>query len=49
MLGYIRNTTTETDLRIKAFLVDRAYKKGLKVSDKEMATLNLVRRSIYPN
>jgi len=49
MLGYIRDTTTETGLKVKAFLVDREYKKGIKVSDKEMAALNLVRRSVCPN
>ncbi len=49
MLGYIRDTTTKTGLKVKAFLVDREYKKGVKVSDKEMAALNLVRRSICPN
>jgi len=49
MLGYIRDTTTETGLRVKAVLVDREYKQGIKVSDKQMAALNLVRRSICPN
>ena len=49
MLGYIRDTTTKTGLKVKAFLVDREYEKGVKVSDKEMAALNLVRRSICPN
>jgi len=49
MLGYIRDTTTETGLKVKAFLVEREYKKGVKVSGKEMAALNLVRRSICPN
>lgn len=48
MLGYIRNTTTETGLKVKAFLVDKEYKKGLKVSEEEMAALNLVRHSICP-
>ena len=48
LLGYIRNTTTKTGLKVKAFLVDREYEKGLKVSDKEMAALNLVRRGICP-
>ena len=49
MLGYIRDTTTETGLKVKAFLIDREYKKGIKVSNKEMAALNLVRRRICPN
>ena len=48
MLGYIRNTTTRTGLKVKAFLLDREYQTGIKVSDKEMATLNLARRSVCP-
>ena len=35
MVGYIRDTATETGLKVKAFLVEREYKKGIKVSDKE--------------
>jgi hypothetical protein len=49
MLGYIRGTTTETGLEAKATLVDQQYKKGIKVSDIEMATLNLVRRNVCPD
>lgn len=48
MLGYIRDTTTNTGLKVKAFLLDREYKKGIKVSDQEMATLNLQRRRVCP-
>ena len=49
MLGYIQSTTTEAGLKIKACLLDRQYDKGIKVSDKEMAALNLERRKICPN
>ena len=48
MLGYIRNTTTRTGLKVKAFLLDREYRTGIRVSDKEMATLTLARRSVCP-
>jgi hypothetical protein len=48
MLGYIRDTTTKAGLKVKAFLLDREYKKGIKVSDQEMATLNLQRRRVCP-
>jgi hypothetical protein len=48
MLGYIRGTTTEAGLKVRAFLVDQAYKKGIKVSDKEMKALNLHRRRVCP-
>ena len=48
MLGYIRHTTTQTGLKVKAFLLDREYATGIKVSDEEMAALNLIRRSVCP-
>lgn len=48
MLAYIRGTTTETGLKVRAFLLDQVYQRGIKVSDQEMKDLNLVRRSICP-
>src|SRR5262245_38497445 len=40
MLDYIRGTTTETGLAVKAFLVKRKYKTGVKVSNQAMKTCN---------
>jgi len=48
LLGYIRDTTTSSGLKVKAHLIERDYASGLKVSDEEMATLNLVRRPVCP-
>ena len=48
MLGYIRDTSNKTGLSITAFLLDRKYKIGKKVSDAEMKALNLTRRRICP-
>ena len=48
MLGYIRDTTTKAGLKVKACLLDQEYQKGIKVSDQEMAALNLQRRSVCP-
>ncbi len=48
LLGYIRDTTTETGLRVKATLSRKVYQKAIKVSDQEMATLNLTRRKTCP-
>ncbi len=48
MLSYIQGTTTETGLKVKAFLLDRQYEKGVKVSDQEMEALNLERAEISP-
>jgi hypothetical protein len=49
MLAYIRGTTTETGLKVKAFLIDRVYETGIKVSNEEMKALNLQRRRVCPD
>jgi hypothetical protein len=49
MLGYIRGTTTTAGLKVRAFLMDQVYEKGIKVSDKEMKALNLQRHRVCPN
>jgi hypothetical protein len=49
LLGYIRDTTTQTGLKVKAFLVNREYKKKIKISNQKMAALNLLRRKVCPN
>lgn len=49
ILGYIRDTTTHTGLQVKAFLVERLFEKGRKVSNQERQALRLVRRPICPN
>jgi len=48
LLGYIRDTTTETGLRVKAILSHKVYQKAIKVSDKDMTALNLTRRNVCP-
>ena len=48
MLGCICGTTTEAGLKVKAFLVDRVYEKGIEVSKKELESLNLQRRRVCP-
>jgi hypothetical protein len=48
MLAYIRGTTTETGLEVRAFMLDRIYRRGIKISDKEMKGLNLQRRTVCP-
>ena len=49
MLAYIRGTTTQTGLRVRACLLDRVYQRGIKVSNQEMRGLNLQRRATCPN
>jgi hypothetical protein len=48
MLGYLGGTTTETGLRVRAALHDRVYQTGERVSDAEMATLNLTPHAVCP-
>lgn len=49
MLNYIRHTTTQTGLKVKAVLIDRVFEKGRKVTPEERTALSLVRRPICPN
>jgi hypothetical protein len=44
----IANTTTKTGLTIRCELDTNAYAKGIKVSDEEMATLNLTGDEFHP-
>ncbi|MEA5464910.1 ISAzo13 family transposase [Leptothoe sp. PORK10 BA2] len=48
ILNLIRGTTTDTGLKVQAALIRRHYATKVKVSDQEMAMLNLSRRSICP-
>ena len=49
MLAHMRGTTTETGLKVKAFLLDGHYEKGVKVSDEQMQALTLERHDVCPN
>jgi hypothetical protein len=48
MLGYLRGTTTTTGLTVKAVLDEGTYRKGQKVSRKDMDALNLTPHSVCP-
>lgn len=41
VLNYIRGTTTQTGLTVRASLLEGEYTKGQKVSDKQMHQLNI--------
>ncbi len=49
MLALIWGTATDTGLTIQAFLVDKLYATGLKVTDAVMKRLNLVHHTVCPN
>jgi len=48
ILAYIRGTVTETGLQVQAFLVDRVYQKGIKVSTEAMHALNIQFAEVCP-
>jgi hypothetical protein len=48
MLAYLRGTTTETGLSVTAELHEAVYQKGQKVSNAEMAQLNLEPHQVCP-
>ncbi len=48
ILGLIRGTSTETGLRVTADWWEREYRKGVKVSDAQMAELNIERHDVCP-
>jgi Rhodopirellula transposase DDE domain len=48
MLGYLRGTTTATGLTVHAALQAGTYQTGERVSDAEMATLNLEPHAVCP-
>lgn len=49
LLACINGTTTATGLRVKAFRLEGEYQKGQRVSDDEMAQLNLEPDSVCPS
>ena len=48
ILRYAQSTTTSTGLRVKAYLVQKVYHKGVTVSDDAMAELRLHRHDCQP-
>jgi hypothetical protein len=48
MLRYLQGTTTETGLTVRAALHDGTYQTGERVSDADMAALNLTRHAVCP-
>jgi len=48
ILNYLRDTTTETGLKVVAHLVTKVYQKGLEVTNEVMAALNITPHAICP-
>jgi len=49
MVNFIKGTKTETGLHIEAYLDQREYEKGIKVSDKEFKQLHISRNEELSN
>jgi len=49
MLGYIRGTTTEGGLTVEAHADEGVYEKGKRVTDGEMAQLNILHHTQLPD
>ena len=47
-LSFIRSTKTENGLKVRAFLVEKEYEKGIKVSDEQMDSLSIKRARVCP-
>ncbi len=48
ILKYARTTTTSTGLRVRAHLVKKPYKKGIRISDAQMRELAITRNDDLP-
>lgn len=48
ILNYLCTTTTTTGLRVRAHLVRKAYKKGVKISDAQMDQLDITKPESLP-
>lgn len=49
IINYIRTTKTATGLRVRAHLVRKLYKKGVKITDKKMEELCITKDEALPN
>ena len=49
LLKFVRGTRTATGLRVEAYLDDREYEKGIKVTDKEFKQLNISKNGELSN
>jgi hypothetical protein len=47
MLNLIANTRTKSGLTVKVEIDSGSYPTGIKVSDKEFSTINLVRHAFH--
>lgn len=49
LLNFVKNTKTETGLRIEAYFDEREYEKGIKVTDREFKRINITKNDELSN
>ena len=49
LLACIHGTTTKTGLQVSAFLIEKVYAHGIKITDEVMESLYLIRHTTCPN
>lgn len=49
ILGYIESTATKKGLRVKATLNEKKYETGIKITDKQMKEINLIKGERLPD
>ena len=47
IVNLIANTTTKNGLKIKTKIDETIYQKGIKISDKELAEINIIRNEFH--
>lgn len=48
ILNYIRTTTTKTGLRVQSTLIEKEYETGIRITDKQMASLAITHHPTLP-
>ena len=48
MLNFIQTTKTNTGLRVKAYMHDKKYERGEKITDEQIASIPINRHKIFP-
>ena len=49
VLDYIRTTTTKTGLQVRSVRITKQYQTGIKISDRQMAGLNITKGKKLPS
>lgn len=48
VLNFLQTTATDTGLTVNAYMVDKEYPKGEKITDEQLGSLSIVRHETFP-